>query len=63
MDLALLAHNHGVTPAEAGPPVGLSEKEMEFVYRDIEAKRRATGVLHWPGITLEKVEGPLQAPQ
>ncbi len=63
MDMALLAKNRGVPAAEAAPQLGLSAEQLEFVYRDIDAKRRATGVLHWPGITLEPVVGPVPAPR
>lgn len=62
MDMALLAYNAGVPAAEAARQVGLTRERMEFVYKDIEAKRRTTGVLHWPAITLEKVEGPVPPP-
>jgi NAD+ synthase len=62
MDLALLAYNARVTAEEAAPQIGLSTERTEFVYRDIEAKRRTTAMLHWPGITMEKVEGLIGAP-
>jgi len=63
MDLALLAYNARVPAEEAAPQIGLSPERTEFVYRDIEAKRRTTAMLHWPGITMEKVEGPIGAPE
>jgi NAD+ synthase len=62
MDMALLAYNAGVPAAEAAPQIGISEERTEFVYKDIEAKRRTTAMLHWPAITLEKVEGPIPPP-
>ncbi|MEX2375251.1 MAG: NAD(+) synthase [Dehalococcoidia bacterium] len=62
MDLALLAYNEGVSPADAAAQMSLSAEDVEFVYRDIEAKRRTTAMLHWPGITLEKVDGPAPPP-
>jgi NAD+ synthase len=46
MDLCLYAHNHQVPAAEVGPAVGLSAEQVERVYKDIEAKRRATRYLH-----------------
>jgi len=46
MDLCLWAHNHQVPAAEVGPVLGLSEAQVERVYRDIEAKRRASRYLH-----------------
>lgn len=62
MDIALLAYNEGVPAAEAAPQIGISEERTEFVYKDIETKRRTTAMLHWPGLTVEKVEGPVPPP-
>jgi NAD+ synthase len=62
MDMALLAYNEGVPASEAAPQIGISEERTEFVYKDIEAKRRTTAMLHWPALTLEKVDGPVPAP-
>lgn len=62
MDLALLAYSKGMAAADAAPQLGLSAERVEFVYRDIEAKRRTTGILHWPGLTIEPVRGPTPAP-
>jgi NAD+ synthase len=63
MDLALLAHNAGVPAEDAAPQIGLSPERTAFVFRDIEAKRRTTAMLHWPGITMERVEGPIAPPK
>jgi NAD+ synthase len=41
MDLLLWASNHDVPAAEAGAAMGLSEQQVERVYKDIVAKRRA----------------------
>ena len=46
MDLCLWAFNHGVPAAEAAPVVGLTAAQVERVFRDIVAKRRATRPLH-----------------
>ena len=46
MDLCLYAFNHGVSAAEVAPVVGITELQVERVFRDIEAKRRATRYLH-----------------
>lgn len=62
MDLAMLAYNHGVTADEAAPQLGLTAEQVGFVYRDIESKRRATAVLHWPGFTMERITGPIPNP-
>ena len=46
MDLCLWAYSHQVPPAEAGEVLGLTAGQVERVYRDIEAKRRAGRYLH-----------------
>ena len=62
MDLALLAHDRGFAPADVAAELGLEPRQVELVYRDIEVKRRTTAPLHWPGLTVEKVEGPIGPP-
>ena len=57
MDLMLYAFNHGVEPAEAGQPVGLSEDQVRWIYRDIINKRRATRYLHLSPIKVDDVDG------
>ena len=46
MDLCLYALNHDVSAQEAAPAVDLTPAQVERVFRDIEAKRRATRYLH-----------------
>jgi NAD+ synthase len=46
MDLCLYALNHGISAADAAPAVDLSAAQVERVFKDIEAKRRATRYLH-----------------
>jgi NAD+ synthase len=46
MDLCLWAHAHGTPAAEVAPALGLTPEQVERVYRDIEAKRRASVYLH-----------------
>jgi len=46
MDLCLYAVNNGVSAEEAAPAVGLAPAQVERVFKDIEAKRRATRYLH-----------------
>ncbi len=48
MDACLWAHDHGTPAAEVAPVLGLSPAQVERVYRDLEAKRRATRYLHQP---------------
>jgi NAD+ synthase len=55
MDLCLYGYNHGVPAADVAPAVGLQPAQVERVYKDIEAKRRATRYLHTPPLLLEKV--------
>jgi NAD+ synthase len=46
MDLCLWAVNHGVAADEVAPEIGLSQEQVERVFRDIEAKRRVGRYLH-----------------
>ncbi|HKI65181.1 MAG TPA: NAD(+) synthase, partial [Burkholderiales bacterium] len=46
MDLCLWAHNHATPAAEVGAVLGLTVEQVERVYRDIDAKRRASRYLH-----------------
>jgi NAD+ synthase len=46
IDLCLWALDHDVAPADAASAAGLSVDEVERVFRDIEAKRRASRYLH-----------------
>jgi NAD+ synthase len=55
MDLCLWAHNHGVPAEEVAPVVGLTPAAVNNAFRDIEAKRRTTLVLHLPPILVEPV--------
>jgi len=55
MDLCLYAFNHGVPPTDVAPAVDLSVAQVERVFRDIEAKRRATRYLHLPPQLVEPV--------
>ena len=46
MDLCLYALNHGISAADAAPAVELTPAQVERVFKDIEAKRRATRYQH-----------------
>jgi NAD+ synthase len=46
MDLCLYAMNHGVPAEEVAPVVDLTAAQVERVFKDIAAKRRATRYLH-----------------
>lgn len=62
MDVALWCYNHGKPAAFLAQALDISEERAAFVYRDIEAKRATTAMLHWPGLTIEKVDGPQALP-
>jgi NAD+ synthase len=55
MDLALWAYNHGRSPAALAAAIGITEQQAANVYRDIEAKRRATRYLHLKPVLVEPV--------
>jgi NAD+ synthase len=46
MDLCLYARDHEIAPERVADAVGLSPKDVERVYRDIDQKRRTTAYLH-----------------
>ena len=48
MDLCLYAVNHGIPAEEVAPAVALTSEQVGRVFKDIEAKRRATRYLHTP---------------
>jgi NAD+ synthase len=55
MDLCLYAHNHGVPAEEVAPAIGLTPEQVTRVFRDIEAKRRATRYLQLPPLLAGEV--------
>jgi len=55
MDLALWALNHDVPAAELARVLGCSPERAQFVYDDINAKRRTTQYLHRPPVLIEPV--------
>jgi len=46
MDLCLYARNNGIDAADVAAALGLSEPQIERVFRDIDSKRRASRYLH-----------------
>ena len=62
MDFALLACKQGQQPKVLVRELGIDEAQAEFIYRDIEAKRRTTAMLHWSPILIEPVPGPITRP-
>ncbi|HEX7011773.1 MAG TPA: NAD(+) synthase [Steroidobacteraceae bacterium] len=55
MDLALYALNHGYSAAALAKAIGITEQQAQNVFRDIEAKRRATRYLHLKPVLVEPV--------
>lgn len=62
MDVALWHLNQGLPAAKLAECLGLSEQQAGFIYQDIEAKRRTTAPLHWSGLLMEPVRGPVPRP-
>lgn len=56
MDLCLYGLNNGVPAAEVAPAAGLAVEEVEYVYRDIAAKRKATSYQHRAPLLVEPVD-------
>jgi len=63
MDIALWHRNHQRPAIELAEVLSITEEQAEFIYRDIDNKRRTTGPLHWPAILLGSVSGPIAAPR
>jgi NAD+ synthase len=55
MDLCLYAYNHNVRAADVAPAVSLTAEQVNRVFRDIAAKRRATRYLHSPPLLVDPV--------
>jgi NAD+ synthase len=55
MDLCLYAHNHQVPASEVAPVVDLTPEQVERVFKDIQAKRRATRYLQARPLFIEPV--------
>ncbi|TRW92066.1 NAD(+) synthase [Candidatus Methylobacter oryzae] len=62
MDIALLAYNNGEPASQLALELGIHLDQAKFIYRDIQAKRKTTAALHWPGIPMEAVIGPITKP-
>lgn len=55
MDLCLYAVNHDIPAAEVAPEVGITPAQVERVFKDIAAKRRATHYGHLPPLLIEPI--------
>lgn len=56
MDQCLWAHNQGLSPADTAARTGLTGEQVNRVFNDIEAKRRATRYQHEPPLLIESVK-------
>jgi NAD+ synthase len=55
MDLCLYAFNHGISAVDVAPVIDLTPDQVERVFKDIEAKRRATRYLHMRPLLVDAV--------
>jgi NAD+ synthase len=55
MDLALYALNNGYSAEELAPAIGVTPQQAVNVFRDIEAKRKATRYMHLKPVLVEEV--------
>ncbi len=55
MDLCLFGKNHAVPVPEIAAATGLTHEQVDRVFHDIDAKRRATRHLHAPAALVEEV--------
>lgn len=56
MDVCLYGKNHGIPPADVARAAGLNADQVEYVYRDIAAKRKATRYQHQKPLLVETVD-------
>jgi NAD+ synthase len=55
MDIALWAHNHKVPATDLAACLEISEDQAQYIYGDIESKRRTTHYLHANPVLVEPV--------
>ena len=55
MDLCLYGKNHGVSCQDVAEAAAMTSEQVERVYHDIEAKRKATRYLHAPPVLVENI--------
>jgi len=56
MDICLYGDNHGIQPQDVARAAGLTADQVEYVYRDIAAKRKATRYQHLKPLLVETVD-------
>ena len=59
MDVALWAYNNNKPIEEVSEWLDIDKAHAEYIYKDIENKRRTTAMQHWPALLMEAVSGPL----
>jgi NAD+ synthase len=55
MDLCLYGKNHGVSPQDVAKAAGMTSEQVERVYHDIDAKRKATRYLHAAPVLVDHI--------
>ncbi len=55
MDLCLYGKNHGVSSKEVADAAGMTSEQVERVYHDIDAKRKATRYLHAAPVLIDPI--------
>lgn len=63
MDAALWHLNNSKPVSELANALSIDEQHAQYIYDDIENKRRTTAPLHWSGILMEPVNGPVAKPE
>lgn len=56
MDLALWSHNHELPAEKAADLMGIGIEHAEYVYADIESKRRTTQYLHAKSVLIDAIK-------
>jgi NAD+ synthase len=56
MDVCLYGNNHSIQPQDVARAAGLTTDQVEYVYRDIAAKRKATRYQHLKPLLVESVD-------
>ncbi len=62
MDVALWCYNNKKDSAFLARALEVDLNAAEYIYKDIENKRKTTAPLHWRALTIETVDGPIFAP-
>jgi NAD+ synthase len=55
MDMCLYGKNHKIAPSEVAPAAGLTTKQVQRIYHEIDSKRNATSYLHSQPLLVEEI--------